>query len=47
MVSAMQLMHNVVADQAGDNGPVCDSWAAGSSGRDLHREHAVVHADPR
>ena len=32
MVSAMQLMHNVVADQAGDNGPVCDSWAAGSSG---------------
>ena len=32
MVSAMQLMHNVAADQAGDNGPVCDSWAAGSSG---------------
>jgi hypothetical protein len=32
MVAAMQLMHNVVADQTGDNGPVCDSWATGSSG---------------
>ena len=32
MVAAMQLMHNVVADQAGDNGPICDSWATSSSG---------------
>jgi hypothetical protein len=32
MVAAMQLMHNTVADETGDNGPVCDSWAAGSSG---------------
>jgi large repetitive protein len=32
MVAAMQLMHNVVADEAGDSGPVCDSWATGSSG---------------
>jgi hypothetical protein len=32
MVSATQLMHNVIADQAGDNGPVCDSWATSSSG---------------
>ena len=31
MVAAMQLMHNVVADQAGDNGPNCDSWATNSS----------------
>ena len=32
MVAAMQLMHNVVADRTGDNGPICDSWATGSSG---------------
>jgi hypothetical protein len=32
MVGAMQLMHNTVADETGDNGPVCDSWATGSSG---------------
>ena len=32
MVAAMQLMHNVVADEAGDNGPVCDSWATRDSG---------------
>ena len=32
MVSAMQLMHNVIADQVGDNGPICDSWATGASG---------------
>ena len=32
MVAAMQLMHNTVADQVGDNGPVCDSWATGGSG---------------
>ena len=32
MVAAMQLMHNTVADETGDNGPVCDSWATGSSG---------------
>ena len=32
MVSAVQLMHNVAADEAGDAGPMCDSWAAGSSG---------------
>ena len=28
----MELMHGVVADEAGDSGPVCDSWATGSSG---------------
>ena len=32
MVTAMQLMHTVVADEVGDNGAVCDSWATGSSG---------------
>ena len=32
MVTAMQLMHNVVADEVGDNGAICDSWANGSSG---------------
>jgi Putative Ig domain/Bacterial Ig domain len=32
MASAMQLMHNVIADRTGDNGPVCDSWATGASG---------------
>ena len=32
MVGAMQLMHNTVADETGDNGPVCDSWTTGSSG---------------
>ena len=32
MVTAMQLMHNVVADEVGDNGPICDSWATGTSG---------------
>ncbi len=32
MVSAMQLMHNVVADETGDSGPVCDSWAPSTSG---------------
>ena len=31
MVSAMQLMHNAIADIAGDNGPVCDSWATSNS----------------
>jgi hypothetical protein len=28
----MQLMHNTVADETGDNGPVCDSWATSSAG---------------
>jgi hypothetical protein len=32
MVAAMQLMHNTVADEVGDNGQVCDSWSTGSSG---------------
>ena len=32
MVAAVQLMHNVVADETGDSGPICDSWAAGSAG---------------
>jgi Putative Ig domain/Bacterial Ig domain len=32
MVSAVEQMHDVIADETGDNGPVCDSWAAGSSG---------------
>jgi len=32
MVSAMQLMHSVVAGETGDSGPVCDSWASGTSG---------------
>jgi hypothetical protein len=32
MVAAMQLVHNTVADETGDNGPVCDSWATGTSG---------------
>jgi hypothetical protein len=32
MVAAVQLMHNVVADEDGDSGPVCDSWASGSTG---------------
>ena len=32
MVSAMELMHGVVANETGDSGPVCDSWAASSSG---------------
>ena len=32
MVGAMQLMHNVAADLAGDNGPVCDSWSTSSDG---------------
>lgn len=32
MVSAAQLMHSVVASEKSASGPVCDSWAAGSSG---------------
>ena len=32
MNAAALLMHNVIADETGDNGPVCDSWATGSSG---------------
>src|SRR6185437_1827966 len=32
MVSAVQLMHHVVADEADDAGPICDSWASGNSG---------------
>ncbi len=32
MVAATQLMHNVIADETGDNGSVCDSWATGDSG---------------
>ena len=32
MVSAVQLMHNVVADETEDSGPICDSWAIESTG---------------
>ncbi len=32
MVAAVQLMHNVIADETGDSGQVCDSWASSSSG---------------
>jgi hypothetical protein len=32
MVAATGLMHNVIADETGDSGPICDSWAVGTSG---------------
>jgi hypothetical protein len=32
MVSAVQMMHSVVADEYGDSGPICDSWASTGSG---------------
>jgi hypothetical protein len=31
MVSAMELMHGVVADEANDSGSICDSWATSGS----------------
>jgi Putative Ig domain len=32
MVAATTLMHNVIADETGDSGTVCDSWATGTNG---------------
>jgi hypothetical protein len=32
MVSAMELMHGVVADEVHDSGGICDSWASSGSG---------------
>ena len=32
LVSGVQLLHNTVADQKLDSGPICDSWATSGSG---------------
>ena len=46
MVAAVQLMHNVVADETGDSGPICDSWAAEQHRGVLHGQHAIVDDVP-